>query len=522
MKKNWLIISGIAVILYFTFLYNLGSPALLDSDETRYADMARGMLNSRDFVTLRLDGKIFWDKPPLFFWTLCISYKLFGITEFAVRLPSVLCALTTIFALFFTVKKICSEKMALVSSLILATSVEFVIFARVSILDMLFCTNITISLFCGLMTYFVSDKNKKFFWYGFYVFSALGILTKGVPAMVIPFGTMFFIGIWKKNLKEFFKPEFFIPGIILFLAIALPWHLEMYKIHGNEFIREYIIKHHIQRFIGNSEIGREHSCIYYIPTFIVGFLPWIFTFLFGLKKLITKTKPEFIVMNLIGFIFTFIFFSSAGTKLITYILPLYPMSAVLCAYMWTTKDFNKEIEKSVLFTNGLFITFALLLAFSGLYLPKELYHIIKPIQIPLVTAFFLCSLWRQKEKAFTAYVILIAFLSGFMLPRFLNIWYEFGQNELMSYAEYAKKSHTPLGAYNLWERFSLQYYYGGDIEYFQKGEAYGTNYVCTTKFNNTFNNYLVVVQNKDLPQLGIDYKFIQKGDRYSLIEESYE
>ena len=195
MKKNWLIISGIAVILYFIFLYNLGVPALLDSDETRYADMAREMLNSKDFITLRLDGKIFWDKPPLFFWTLCFSYKLFGITEFAVRLPSILCALTTIFALFFTLKKICSERMALVSSLILATCVEFVIFARVSILDMLFCTNITLSLFCGLMTYFVSDKNKKFYWYGFYVFSALGILTKGVPAIVIPFGTMFFVGI---------------------------------------------------------------------------------------------------------------------------------------------------------------------------------------------------------------------------------------------------------------------------------------------------------------------------------------
>ena len=78
----------------------------------------------------------------------------------------------------------------------------------------------------------------------FYIFSGFVILAKGIPAVVIPWGMMFFVGLWKKNLREFFKKEYFGIGIILFLLIALPWHIAMYKAHGFEFIKEYIIKHH--------------------------------------------------------------------------------------------------------------------------------------------------------------------------------------------------------------------------------------------------------------------------------------
>lgn len=326
MRRYWLIAIGIAFVLYFIFIHNLGVVPLLDSDETRYADMARSMLYSKDFITPHLDGIIFWDKPPLFFWVLCIFYKILGVSEFAVRLPSAICALITVIALFFTVKRTCSVKIAIASALILASCTVFVIFSRISILDMLLSANIALSIMCGFLTYYADDKFKKYYWLGFYIFSGLGILTKGIPAFVIPFGTMFFVGLWKKNLKEFFKPEFLIPGMLIFLIITLPWHFEMYRIHGGEFIKEYIIKHHFQRFIGSTEIGREHSLIYYIPTFIVGFLPWTISFFAGIKKLIFKNKNEFIMMNLIGFMFSFIFFSIARTKLITYILPLYMSS----------------------------------------------------------------------------------------------------------------------------------------------------------------------------------------------------
>jgi len=544
MDKKWLKWFGITALLYIIYLYNLGVPALLDSDETRYADMARSMMLSKDFITPYLDGKIFWDKPPLFFWILCLSYKIFGVNEFAVRFPSVLAALTTVAAVFFAVRKTVSERAALYSALILASSVEFVIFARISILDMVLCACISLSLIAGFMTYFAEEKNKKWFWSAFYLFSALGVLTKGIPAVVIPFGTMFFIGIWKKNLKEFFKPQYFIAGILIFCLIALPWHILMYKIHGAEFINEYIIMHHFKRFAGCAELGRRHSFLYYIPTFIVGFLPWTLTFLFSFKKIIKDRKNDFVTMNLVGFVFTFLFFSIAGTKLITYILPLYPMCAAVCGYVWANKDYEKEIRLSVILTGACFVIFALLVSCAGLYLPADIYSAIKSEQWLVAGAFMLCGVLSlvslnviptvnsfrnrllrryfgsspRNDRALCTYILLIAFLSGILIPRLLNVWYSFGQNDLMGFAKYAKENRLPLGAYNIWERFSLQYYYGGDVEYFKDGEAYGAKYVQTTEFKKSFNNKPIVIENSAKIK-NIKYKTIKKGKRYSLVEE---
>lgn len=527
--KNYLLTGIVFLLIYFVYFHQLGAPALLDSDETRYADMARSMLHSKDFITLYLDDKIFWDKPPLFFWILDIFYILFSkITfvtqEFVVRIPSVMAALSVVAVLYFYTKKVISKRFAIVSGLILVTSVEFAIFSHVSILDMLLTANIAISTLCGLMTYFVKEENKKYFWWMFYAFSAFGILTKGIPAVVVPFGTMFFVGLKYKNIKEFFKPQYFVVGSLIFLLIALPWHIIMYHVHGNEFIKEYIIKHHFQRFLGSNEIGREHTLIYYIPTFIIGFLPWSMSFILGLKKLVQENKDKFVMMNLIGFVFTLVFFSVSKTKLITYILPLYPFAAVLTSYIWLKCD--KEVKYSVFITNSIFIVFSILLACAGLYLPQEIYSSIKIAQIPLVIAFFVIGVYglinnKKKWNVFGSYLILIAFLGGFMMPKLFNIWYSYGQNDLMNFAKYAKEKQLPLGAYNVWERFSLQYYYDGNVEYFQDGDSYGAKYVSTTPFKNTFNKSYVVVENNDLENLNKTMKLetVLTGKRYSLVKE---
>lgn len=277
--KNLLLGLGCGILLWLIYFYNLGLPALLDSDETRYALMAKSMLQTKEFIRLYLDGRIFWDKPPLYFWIEYFSFKALGrIDEFAVRLPSVLCALASIGAIFYSARKAVSVKFALITALILATSVEFVIFAKVSILDMLLAFCITISAFSGILTYL-------------------------------------------------------------------------------------------------------------------------------------------------------------------------------------------------------------------------------PVQIPLACMFLVCSFFIKKQYAFVAYIILITLLSSFMIPRLFNIWYGFGQQDLMKFAGYAKSEGLPLGTYNVWEKFSLQYYYGGDVEYFLAGKAYGAKYVNTTKFNNTFNNNLIVIEKRDLKKI---------------------
>ena len=101
----------------------------------------------------------------------------------------------------------------------------------------------------------------------FYLFSALAVIAKGIPGFVLPFGSMFFIGIFSKKLKDYFKPIYILPGILLFLLITLPWHIIMFKIHNPLFWNEYIIKHHVERFLGSITIHRSEPVYFYFITF---------------------------------------------------------------------------------------------------------------------------------------------------------------------------------------------------------------------------------------------------------------
>src|SRR5574344_697867 len=338
---------GLCILCYFAFFHNIGNYALMDVDETRYVDMARGMFHSKDFLTLYLNGDYFFEKPPLYFWGECLSFAIFGkISEFTARFPVVLYGSLLTFLTYFIDKKIVNRKVGLISALVLATSLEFVILSKYAILDIVltFCTGF--SVLFGFLTFFVEDKNKKYFWWLSYIFSGLAVMAKGIPGFVVPFGTMFFASIVAKKFKENFKPQYWILGIILFLLIVLPWHIIMLKIHDPLFFNEYIIKHHLARFMGSKELGREQPFYFFFLTFLWGFIPWIFSMLavgfaklknFSPKSILNSikefdfnaldNKSKFLTLNWVGFWVTMLFFSSSATKLVTYILPIYVYSA---------------------------------------------------------------------------------------------------------------------------------------------------------------------------------------------------
>ena len=529
--RKYVQIIGILLLFYIIFVHNLGTYPLLDTDETRYADIARNMYRSKDYITMYLDGVIFWDKPPMYFWLESLSYHLSGfINEWSVRFPVILCALVQIIALYFTLKKITTESLALKSILILGTSLEFVIFSKVAILDMVMTTFITLSLLCGILTYYVAENNKKYFWWGFYVFSALGILSKGIPAFIIPFGTMFFIGLYKKNLREFFKPQHFLIGWFLFFLISLPWHIIMYKIHGFKFIDEYIILHHFKRFIGSNEVDRTEPFYYYLPVFIVGFFPWTMSFLCGLKKLWQEKSKDIIAINLIGFIFTFIFFTLSQTKLVTYILPLYIFSSVLTAYMWDNiKEYSKELRISAIINFVVFELVIIAIFMAKIILNEYTYSIVKGIQIALIFVLLIflvylgIGIFRKKPQyVFYSNIILITLLSGFMLPNIFNVWYDFGERDLLNIAYIAKEQNLKLATYDLTERFSLQYYYDGEVlYYYSKIKPTVKKYVKTQKFKKDFSGHVVATSTWRLHYLGrkTKYRILYLGKRFSLIEQ---
>lgn len=529
-------ILGLSILFYFIFFHNIWAYALMDVDETRYVTMSKDMFHTKDFLTLYLNKQFFFEKPPLYFWGECLSFAFWGrVTEFTARFPVALDGMLCCFTVYFLGKRIISRGYGVVSSLIFATSLEFLILAKFAILDIVVATCIGFSLCFGIFTNFCQEKHKKYCWWLFYIFSGLAVMAKGIPGFVIPFGSMFFISLYSKNFKEIFKPLYFIPGIILFLLITLPWHIIMLKMHDPLFFEEYIVKHHIERFIGGNELGREQPFYFYILTLLWGFFPWIFSVLaVFIRKIVKKdfvfknvtNIQKFLVYNGIITLFVLVFFSASDTKLVTYILPIYGSLACLGGYIWTRYiekgEYSKIINITVYILGGIFILASIIALFTPLYLPAQLNSDIasaKPLCISLLFIAGLASIiFAKKEKyigVFFTYVLFMLILSAFGTEKFFEIDYKFGQDDLMRFAEYAKVHNKTLTAYKFDRKYSLIFYSGQPVEY---GLFYN---IEDLKNELKEQNNLVIVQykhiNKDFKNL--NYKVIDKGRKYMLIEK---
>ena len=473
---------GLLIVCYFIFFFNIGNYPLMDVDETRYVSMARDMFHCKDFLTLYLNGEFFFEKPPLYFWGECLSFAIFGkVTEFTARFPVALYGTLSTLLLYFTGKKIVSRRFGVISALILATTLEFVILAKFAILDIVVTTCVGFSVMFGFLTQFVQDKNKKYMWWSFYIFSGLAVMAKGIPGFVVPFAVMFFVTIANKTFKQVFKPQYILPGFLLFFLIVLPWHLIMFKIHDPLFFHEYIIKHHIERFLNSNEINREQPFYFYILTVLWGLVPWIFSAIaVGITKLKSIKKfnvtelsnpQKYLLFNAIAFVVTMLFFSSSSTKLITYILPVYFFTACILGFVWEDYMFNKKYEKPINITvyilGGICILAGILTCFAKFVLPAQTYSDLLTIKwfcIILVLAFgissILCAVKKHPKGVFACYVLFILITSAFGTKLFYNMDYKFGQNDLMRFAKYAHENGKKVAVINDERKYSVVYYYG--------------------------------------------------------------
>lgn len=539
---------GLGILFYFIFFHNIWSYALMDVDESRYVSMSKDMFNTKDFLTLYLNNEFFFEKPPLYFWGECLSFALFGkITEFTARFPVALYGTLCGFLTYFIGRKIVSRTYGVVSALILSTSLEFLILSKFAILDIVVATCVWFSLCFGMLTTFCEEKNKKYFWWLFYIFSGLAVMAKGIPGFVVPFGSMFFIYIFNSFLakkgdaeqkqatfKEIFRPQYLLVGFILFFLITLPWHIVMLKIHDPLFFQEYVIKHHIARFLGSNEIGRQQPFYFYFLTILWGFFPWIIS---GLVVLIRKCfkrdfkftglndTQRFLVYNAIIAIFTLLFFSSSKTKLITYILPIYPSLACLAGYIWTKYiekgEYRRFINKTVYFLGGIFILASIVAIFTPLFLPAQLVQdiaIAKPLCITLLFASGLASiLFAKRERylgVFFTYVLLMLALSAFGTEKFFKIDYKFGQDDLLKYAQIAKNENKTITCYKFTHKYSLIYYGGKPV-------VYGIDFTpVELKQELAKPNNLVIIPHKAIDEEveALDYNIIEDGRKYVLVE----
>lgn len=547
----------LAIACFFFLFYGLGIYPLMDVDETRYAVMSRDLIHSFDFNSLMLNGAPFLEKPPLYFWLVGLSIKFFGtFSPFAVRFPIAILSSFLVFFTYYVGKRIISRKFGVISALILLSSAFFLMLAHVAILDMVLTVFMTSAIYCALLTNFCEEKNKKFYWWYFYVFIGLGFLAKGILALAIPAVIVFTYGLITKTLKDVLKPINILPGVLIVLVSIIPWHFLMYKEYGFQFVKEYFLIHHFGRFMGSQYIGRERPLLYFVPVFLMGFLPWSFTFIAFLieesKKLVAKFKStegklgqkfyalleantneqKLLLFSSICFAVIFLVFSSSSTKLPTYILPIFPFASLLTGYYWWVSDEKNEHEKPIYNTTLLFSTIFILAAMVGTivyyFLPSDLQSNLNSFKnVSIVSLNFLAILLllrlstKRALSIFAGYVFTMFFIMILAVAHIFNFVYSQGENEIVKYSEISVRPNnmSQLVTFDFAVKPSVLIGYDNHVIFITDPDFKQLDEVLKYGGGPTF----VIVKNKNFrdddnyrKQLEKRLELLSSGERYSL------
>lgn len=396
----------------------LNAMPLIDPDEPVYGQTAREMLEAGDWLSPRIYGEFWYDKPPLFYWLEMMSYSLGGISSFTSRLPSALLGMATVGFLYHEGKEMFNKDIAFFSASILVTMLGFLYIGKAAITDMTLVFTLTVAM--------VSFYRQKY--YRAYIFCGLALLAKGPVGYAFPALIMLLYIILCRHwhlLREMKIPQ----GIVLAFAVGLPWYFLMYQAHGDAFLDTFIGYHNITRFAAPEHPGRN-SIFLYIPIFLGAILPWtpaIFPALYRLKK---KRDPfkDALLFCLIWAAFIFVFFSLSKTQLVTYIAPMFPPVAYILGWYGYRCRIEGHTPHVVLAT-ALLLGFVMLACnFIPLHENDQFYRIaIHWGSVILACALCLPAflLWKRHGwAAFFATAITMAVFAwasfAFILPKFEN------------------------------------------------------------------------------------------------------
>lgn len=340
MSSNRFFIQRFVLVIAFLgilFTFMIGARPLSAPDEGRYTEIAREMVESGDYVTPRLNGVKYFEKPPLMYWMTSLSLKIWGVDEAAMRFWPALLGLLGCMGLFFVAGRLYGVQAATWSTLALGTNLLYYAHTRLLILDMAVSTWITL----GLFSFFMATREEKCGerrWYlgGFFVMMALAVLTKGLIGAVLPGCVILLWALVCRDLTPI-KLAFTPWGVALFFLIATPWHILAAQ-RNPEFLHFYFIHEHFERYLTTAH-SRYQPFWFFIPIIAVGWMPWSAFLIVPLKDAFVKlgeaakgrvdASGKNALFFTLWFAFVFLFFSFSKSKLIPYILCVFPPMALL-------------------------------------------------------------------------------------------------------------------------------------------------------------------------------------------------
>ena len=324
----------------FFLFYGLNQFGLVGADEPRYAQVAREMLDRHDWITPVLGGQPWLEKPPLYYWQAMIADSVFGVKDWAARVPSAVDATLLVLAVYFFLRRF-RRGYEMEGALIAASSAGVVGLGRAAATDMPLAATFSIAM---LAWWAWRESGNRVYLAAFYVWMGLGVLAKGPVAPLLAGAVIVLYAAAAGELRVIWR-TLWMPGLALFLAVALPWYVAA-QMRNPQFFRTFILEHNLARFSSNLYHHRQPFW-FYAPVMLLALMPWtVFILAAGVRtaRLWWSEKtwqsrpaeaedPEngLSLFALCWLLVPVGFFSLSQSKLPAYILPAVPAGALLVA-----------------------------------------------------------------------------------------------------------------------------------------------------------------------------------------------
>ncbi len=320
---------GLALVLYL--FPPLGVRALWSPDEGRYAEIPREMVASGDWVTPRLDGVKYFEKPALFYWLQALAIEAFGVRDWTLRLWVALFALGGCLAVYAAGRRLFGRRAGLLAAAVLATSPLYYVLSQSITLDMGVSVLLAATLLAALLGIEEpAGRRRRLLLYAAYAAAAAATLEKGLIGFLLP-GLVVLVWLAAARRWRSLRPLYLPTGLALFLAIALPWHLLVARANP-DFLYFYFVREHFLRYATKLH-ARYQPFWFFAPILLAGLMPWAAFLPRALRLAPDAGRPDprraEVLFLLLWAGIVFAFFSASSSKLAPYILPCAPPLALL-------------------------------------------------------------------------------------------------------------------------------------------------------------------------------------------------
>jgi 4-amino-4-deoxy-L-arabinose transferase-like glycosyltransferase len=414
-----------AAIAALVTIPGLGTGTLWDNSETAYGEVAREILLTHDWIVMHLNGEQWFVQPPLYFWIAALCAKVFGLTSFALRLPSALATIALGAGVTYAAARRLGTRAGIYTGVALSTCLMQAVVGRLAIMDALLDLAVAASIlywFAALHT-----GRDRYWWYGA-IAAALGFLAKGPVAPVIALLVIVPYALWESMRSGVRAPSWrgWLGALAVFAAVAAPWFVALVGRSGIHAVAQMIGHYTVGRYTGTIENQRGPAW-YYLPVFVLAFFPWIAFFpsslAYARRYLGDRSETaRWLRLAWCWLVLPFLFFSFAQTKLPNYIALELPAPAIF-AGIYLDEAVQRGRSRSALVSSAIVPIFMLLLAVALVWFSRDnrlttafnqlaihLVYLAAAIFIGALVAFFLLRSRSERQRGLAPYALGVSML----------------------------------------------------------------------------------------------------------------